>query len=1128
MDSPGQDFVDQMKRFDANGDGQLSGEELQQGLQGMGLSESDSRAYLESGKSIELKEGTEEMNALQGKLSKLAEMKAALAEAEKARDKAEQDRRDTENALRSKRANEIAKEEAARLQDEAAQSYKEKQEQAQQEAKERAKAALDTAPLSPRSPNSKPLHPAPQQSKKKGGGVDKRMVTLLARLVDERMNQEFSQRDQILNQMKDAMEVMRHELERNVAMLSPAPPAGPAPIVARESPAGKGRTLHRTRASKKSDNSSTPKRARAPQRDENGRLQTSLKSMPRVARIVPDDPETRAMLRAQALKAEKLYSKAVVKYPECRSSVFVPTNFTAPLPDEENFPPTTSLDLEFVHGYSGKTPFQECKADNVFMLASGEMIFPVSATVVMYHKGLHQQRFFHGHDDDVTAVAVHPDGSMCASGQVGRKPPICVWDSAASGRTQNGGDDNGIYHMGNLMFHERSVCALAFSVDGQLLASVGGDDYHSVAVWDWQNGVMLAQARGHNAPVYKIGFNPHLMLGVQNVEDIDDITYTLVSCGQRHIKFWALKRVDMSESTSDSKDMAHKDSSKKKRGQLQGSSNKTWRLEGNAGTFGRKGKVQNINCFAFMNSGRVIAGTESGDMYLFEQPIDGKAEARYSKTGEEFIPKRWSPTGSLIGIIPRAHDGPLTTISLDSGNNCFATGGRDGVVVLWNIGFTSEGRLQHNILKTIEMPPEQTSGGHPCSMQWEGTYGEAETLVIGMTSNSILEIATRSSELCLLITAHQNVTEALASHPTKPFFASAGRDRVVRIWDAATRGLLCRGRLHAPAVSMAWSPNGEHLAVGTVNGDCAILLVGEDGGARSGLSSLKTITLKRTNIRPKKSQPSRMKLSMSPMDRKTRAARESSGPAKKGKPFKRYEEVQDASYSPNGQYLALGSRDNNIYIYNVAKNYKQIGVCTGHSSYITHIDWSADSTMIQSNDGAYELLYWDAARAKQITSSYALRDVAWQTWTCALGWPVQGIWLEDSDGTDINAVSRSAQGDIIATADDYGMVRLFKYPSLRGVGKGKGPLPPHKAYRGHMSHVMNVRFLSNDTHLISVGGNDAAVFQWRHVNPDGSTVRTSVRQAIVERTDGSGQSVTEAMTGTRVSGRGRVRGHGLF
>eukprot|EP00505_MAST-04D_sp_SCG-Rhode-Island_P002813 Stramenopile-MAST_4_protein_2813 len=1127
-DSPGREFAKQMKSFDSNNDGSLTAEELQAGLVSMGVSKSASEAYMSAGDKIEIKEGTDEMNVLQGKLSKLAEMKSALAEAEKARDKAEEERQAAEGALRSKRANEIAQEEAKRLEEKQISQLQHQQEEdkdgknraaEERAATERAQLALEMSaePLSPRSPNSK----QPSSGKKRGGPVDKRMVSLLARLVDERMNQEFSQRDQILNQMKDAMEVMRHELERNVAMLSPAPPSGPSPVIPKVSPAINRRSLHQ--AQKKHAVTAGKAKPRNIDRDENGRLQTSLKNMPRVARIVPDDPETKALLRAQAKKAEKLYSRAVVKYPECRSTVFMPSTFTQPLADEENYPPATSLDLEFVHGYSGKTPFQECKADNIFMLTSGEIVYPASATVVMYHKGLHQQRFFHGHDDDVTSLAVHPDGSMCASGQVGRKPPICVWDSGASGG-QNGGGDNGIYHMGNLMLHERRVCALDFSGDGQLLASVGGDDYHTVALWDWQNGVLLAQARGHNANIYKIGFNPYHMCGVQDVEDIDDITYTLVTCGDRHIKFWSLKRVDVSDSGGDNKDMATKDSRKKKQGQLQGTSNKIWRLDGNAGTFGRKGKVQHINCFVFMTSGRVIAGTENGDMYLFEQPLDDKVDARYSKTGEEFIPKRWAPLGALIGIIPRAHDGALTTISLDPGNNCFATGGRDGVVVLWNIGFTSEGRLQHNILKTIEMPPEQTSGGYPCSMQWQGASGEAETLLIGMSSNSILEIATRSSELCLLITAHQNVTEALSSHPSKPMYATAGRDRIVRVWDAATRGLLCRGRLHAPAVSMAWSPNGEHIAVGTINGDCAILLVGDDGGARNGMSSVKTIVARRTNVRGNKNT-NRVKSNMSPMDRKTRESREGSGPTKKSKPFKRYEEVQDCSYSPNGQFLALGSRDNNIYIFDASKNYKQIGVCTGHSSYITHIDWSSDSSILQSNDGAYELLYWEASNAKQITSSYSLRDVAWHSWTCVLGWPVQGIWLEESDGTDVNACSRSGQGDVIATADDYGMVRLYRYPAIRGVGKGKGPLPPHKAYRGHMSHVMNLRFLCNDTHLISVGGNDAAVFQWRHVNSDGSTVRTSIKQASNIAGD-----IKDGFLdgGTRVSGRGRVHGHGMF
>ena len=194
----------------------------------------------------------------------------------------------------------------------------------------------------------------------------------------------------------------------------------------------------------------------------------------------------------------------------------------------------------------------------------------------------------------------------------------------------------------------------------------------------------------------RIMFNPYKMLGVQDVENIDDITYTMVTCGQRHIKFWSFKRVDAFENAADAKDMAKKDMLKKhKRQQRNGSfggnsSGKTWRLDGNSASFGRKGKVQDINCFCFMQSGRVICGMEQGDLYLFEQPVDTKVEARYNSNGDEEKPTLWAPQGNLIGIIPRAHDGPVTTISIDPATNCIATGGKDGVVVLWNIGFTEK------------------------------------------------------------------------------------------------------------------------------------------------------------------------------------------------------------------------------------------------------------------------------------------------------------------------------------------------------------------------------------------------------------------------------------------------------
>lgn len=72
------------------------------------------------------------------------------------------------------------------------------------------------------------------------------------------------------------------------------------------------------------------------------------------------------------------------------------------------------------------------------------------------------------------------------------------------------------------------------------------------------------------------------------------------------------------------------------------------------------------------------------------------------------------------------------------------------------------------------------------------------------------------------------------------------------------------------------------------------------------------------------------------------------------------EPIQVISFSPDGTMVALGSRDNQIYIYQVSDDgmkYSRVGRCSGHSSYITHVDWAADNQTLRSNSGDYELLF---------------------------------------------------------------------------------------------------------------------------------------------------------------------------
>lgn len=61
------------------------------------------------------------------------------------------------------------------------------------------------------------------------------------------------------------------------------------------------------------------------------------------------------------------------------------------------------------------------------------------------------------------------------------------------------------------------------------------------------------------------------------------------------------------------------------------------------------------------------------------------------------------------------------------------------------------------------------------------------------------------------------------------------------------------------------------------------------------------------------------------------------------------------------------------------------------------------------------------------------------------------------------------------TGDDFGKIKIFKYPCpIEGSGFGK--------FTGHSSFVQNVRFSYDNQYVISVGGDELSIFQWRYEN----------------------------------------------
>jgi microtubule-associated protein-like 6 len=173
----------------------------------------------------------------------------------------------------------------------------------------------------------------------------------------------------------------------------------------------------------------------------------------------------------------------------------------------------------------------------------------------------------------------------------------------------------------------------------------------------------------------------------------------------------------------------------------------------------------------------------------------------------------------------------------------------------------------------------------------------------------------------------------------------------------------------------------------------------------------------------------------------------------------------------------VGGHDTNIFVYAVDAGTSALKLkskFTKHNAAIVHFDLSMDGKYLRSVCNAYELLFSETNTGKQITSATELRDVKWASGTSILGWDVQGIWESGLDGSDINACDRSNTGHLLAVGDDFSKVKVYRYPTL-------SPLTAKKTVlQGHSSHVTNVKWSVGDEFLLSAGGDDKCVFQWRH------------------------------------------------
>uniref|UniRef100_A0A4W3HNT7 EMAP like 4 n=1 Tax=Callorhinchus milii TaxID=7868 RepID=A0A4W3HNT7_CALMI len=348
----------------------------------------------------------------------------------------------------------------------------------------------------------------------------------------------------------------------------------------------------------------------------------------------------------------------------------------------------------------------------------------------------------------------------------------------------------------------------------------------------------------------------------------------------------------------------------------------------------------------------------------------------------------------------KAHDGSVFTLCQMRNGMLLTGGGKDRKIILWDHDLNPE--------REIEVPDQ--FGAIRAVAE-----GKGDQFLIGTSRNFILR-GTFNDGFQVEVQGHTEELWGLATHPSKDLFLSCAQDRQVCLWNSVDHTLEWSKILDEPGHCADFHPSGVVVAIGTHTGRWFVL----DAETKD-LVSIHTDG---------------------------------------------NEQLSVMRYSPGGDYLAVGSHDNFVYIYTVSENgrkYSRQGKCTGHSSYITHLDWSPDTKYIMSNSGDYEILYCN--------SNLSVRNGSAAYDACVSHF-VAGVWPEGSDGTDINALCRSYSKKVVAVADDFCKVHLFQYPISK-------PKAPSHVYSAHSSHVTNVSFTHSDGHLISTGGKDTSIIQWR-------------------------------------------------